>query len=50
MDSILLHTAHVSVHLAEKNTFTQLTLAKHPFTPQFKATLSKKKQTLENYL
>jgi hypothetical protein len=50
MESILVHTAHVSVRLDDKNTFTQLTLAKHPSSPQLNATLSRNKQTLESYL
>jgi len=50
MDRMLHRTAHVSLRLDDKNTFTQLTLTKHPSTPQLKATLSKGKQTLERYL
>jgi len=50
MDSILLNTAHLYAKLEDKNTFTQLTLAKHPFTPQLKATISVNKQTLETYM
>ena len=49
MDRILSHTAHVSIQLDDNDTFTKLTLAKHPSAPQLRATLSKK-QTLENYL
>ena len=49
MDRIMLHTAHVSVQLDDNDTFTRLTLVKHPSAPQLKATLSKK-QTLERYL
>ena len=49
MDSALLHMAHVSARIEDRDTFTQLTLTKHPFTPQLKATISMNKQTLENY-
>ena len=50
MEGILLHTTHVSVRFDDKNTFTQLSLVKHPSSPQLKATLPKNKQTLESYL
>jgi len=50
MGSVLLRTAHVSAGLENRDTFTELTLAKHPFTPQLKATISVNKQTLESYL
>lgn len=49
MDNILLRTAHVSAAVEGKNTFTHLTLTRHPFTPQLKATISTDKQTLESY-
>jgi hypothetical protein len=49
MDSALLRAAHVSVRLEDKDTFTKLTLAKHPFTPQLKTTIPVNKQTLESY-
>ena len=50
MDNILMRTAHVSATLKETRTFTQLTLTKHPFTPQLKTTIAAGKQTLESYL
>jgi hypothetical protein len=49
MDSILLHTAHICAKL-DRNTFTQLTLARHPLTPQLTATISSDNQTMESYL
>jgi len=42
MDNILMHTAHVSATLKDTSTFTQLTLTRHPFNPQLKATISRK--------
>jgi predicted RNA-binding Zn-ribbon protein involved in translation (DUF1610 family) len=50
MENVLLHTAHVTAKLDDNNAFTKLTLARHPFTPQLKATLSVDKQTLESYM
>ena len=50
MDRALLHASHVSIQLDDKDSFTKLTLAKHPSAPQLKATLSKNKQTLESYM
>ena len=49
MDGALLHMAHVSARIEDRNSFMKLTLAKHPFTPQLKATISVNKQTLESY-
>ena len=49
MDHALLQTAPVSVKLDEHDTFTQLTLTRHPFTPQLKAIVLNK-QTLESYI
>jgi hypothetical protein len=45
----LLRAAHVSVRLEDNDTFTRLTLVKHPFTPQLKTTITLNKQTLESY-
>ena len=50
MNHALLHASHVSIHLDDKDTFTKLTLVKHPSAPQLNATLSKNKQTLESYM
>jgi len=50
MDEFLLHTAHVSAKLEDRNTFTQLTLMRHPLIPQLKATISVNKRILESYL
>ena len=50
MNSILLHTAHVSARLDDRNTFTELTLNRHPFAPQLKTNIFMNKQTLESYL
>jgi len=50
MNAALLQTAHVSAELEDHGTFTQLTLSRHPFTPQLKTTISPNKQTLESYL
>lgn len=50
MESALLQTAPVSVKLDDHDTFTQLTLTRHPFTPQLKATIFLNKQTLEGYI
>ena len=50
MDAALLQTAHVSAELEDHGTFTQLTLSRHPFTPQLKATISLNKETLESYM
>jgi len=50
MDDALLHTAHLSATLEDRNSFMRLTLHRHPFTPQLEATISPNKQTLENYL
>jgi hypothetical protein len=49
MENALLRAAHVSARLDDKNTFTKLTLAKHPFTPQLKTIIPVNKQTLESY-
>jgi hypothetical protein len=50
MDDALLRTAPVSVKLDDHDTFTQLTLTRHPFTPQLKTTTFLNKQTLESYI
>ena len=50
MDSALLQTAPISAELETHDTFTQLTLTRHPFTPQLKATIFLSKQTLESYI
>jgi hypothetical protein len=50
MNAALLQTAHVSAELEDHGTFTQLTLSRHPFTPQLKAIISLNKQTLESYM
>jgi hypothetical protein len=50
MNNVLLHTAHVSARLNDENTFTELTLDRHPFAPQLKANIFMNKQTLESYL
>ena len=50
MDRALLHASHVSIQLDDRDTFTKLTLAKHPSAPQLRVTLSKNKQTLESYM
>ncbi len=50
MNNVLLHTAHVSARLNDKNTFTELTLDRHPFAPQLKTNIFMNKQTLESYL
>jgi hypothetical protein len=34
MTDALMHTAHVSAKLKDKGAYTQLTIARHPFTPQ----------------
>jgi len=49
MDRTLFRIAQVSARIEDKDTFTQLTLTKHPFTSQLKATISMNKQTLESY-
>ena len=49
MDAALLQTAPVSAKLEDHDTFTQLTLTRHPFTPQLKALISLNKETLERY-
>ena len=49
MDIALLQTAPVSAKLEDHGTFTQLTLTRHPFTPQLKAVISLNKETLERY-
>jgi len=49
MDAALLQTAPVSAKLEDHGTFTQLTLTRHPFTPQLKAVISLNKETLERY-
>jgi hypothetical protein len=50
MNTTMRQTAHVSAELEDHGTFTQLTLSRHPFTPQLKTTINPNKQTLENYL
>ena len=50
MESALLQTAPVSAKLDDHGTFTQLTLTRHPFTPQLKATIFLNKRTLESYI
>jgi hypothetical protein len=49
MEGALLHTAHVSARIEDRDSLMKLTLAKHPFTPQLKTTISVNKQTLESY-
>ncbi len=34
MDNALMRTAHVSAKLTDKGAYTQLTVARHPFTPE----------------
>jgi hypothetical protein len=50
MDNILLRSAHISANLEDRRTFTRLTVAKHPFKPQLRATVSLSKETLEAFL
>jgi len=50
MDTTLLQTALVSAKLENHSTFIQLTLARHPFTPQLKTRIFFDKQTLESYI
>lgn len=50
MDAALLQTAPVSAKLDDHGTFTRLTLTRHPFMPQLKATIFLSKQTLESYI
>ena len=50
MEAALLQTAPVSAKLDDHGTFTRLTLTRHPFTPQLKATIFLPKQTLESYI
>jgi hypothetical protein len=50
MNTILLRTVPVSIKLNGHNIFTQLTLTRHPFTPQFKTRIFRGKQTLEGYI
>ena len=50
MYEVLLQTAPVSAKLDEYGTFTQLTLTRHPFTPQLKANIFLNKETLESYI
>lgn len=50
MDAALLQTVPVSAKLEDHGTFTQLTLTRHPFTPQLKAVIFLNKQTLERYI
>jgi hypothetical protein len=50
MDTTLLQTASVSAKLDDHGTFTQLTLARHPFTPQIKTRIFRDRQTLESYI
>ena len=50
MDTTLLQTASVSAKLEDHTTFTQLTLVRHPFTPQLKTRIFLDKQTLESYI
>jgi hypothetical protein len=50
IDTALLQTAPISVKLEAYSTFTRLTLTRHPFTPQLKATIFSDKETLESYI
>jgi len=50
MNSILLHTAHVSARLDDKSTFTELILDRHPFVPELKTRIFTNRQTLESYM
>jgi hypothetical protein len=50
MDTTLLQTAQVSAKLENHSTFIQLTLARHPFTPQLKTRIFLDRQTLESYI
>jgi len=50
MGTTLLQTASVSVKLDDHGTFTQLTLTRHPFTPQIKTRIFRDRQTLESYI
>lgn len=50
MNTYLLHTAHVSAKVDGWDTFIQLTLARHPYTPQLNATITVNRQTLESYM
>jgi len=50
MDATLLQTASVSAKLDDHGTFTQLTLARHPFTAQIKTRIFHDRQTLESYI
>lgn len=50
MNTALLQTAHISAELNDGDTLTQLTLSRHPFTPQLKTTISLNKENLESYL
>ncbi len=50
MDSILMRTAHVSAKLAGRGAYTQLTVARHPFTPERgEAVATLDNQTLEGF-
>jgi hypothetical protein len=51
MDNLLLYGAHVSVKLEEKNTFTEVSVAKHHWIPQVTFSIPKLgAQNLERYL
>jgi hypothetical protein len=50
IEAALLQTAPVSAKLEDHGTFTRLTLTRHPFTPELKATIFPTKQTLESYV
>ncbi len=50
MDATLLQTASISAKLDAHGTFTQLTLARHPFTSQIKTRIFHDRQTLESYI
>ncbi len=50
MDNTLKRTAHVSAKLAGRGAYTQLTVARHPFTPQKEETVATlDNQTLESF-
>lgn len=50
MDSLLLNSAHVSVKLEDVDTFTELSVVRHPWIPQLRTIIPKPgAQTLERY-
>jgi len=51
MDNLLLSSAHVSAKLKDVDTFTELSVVRHPWIPQLKTTIPKPGvRTLERYL